>query len=186
MIAFPNAIMLISDDSDRAFMEQLYLEYSNIMYAVAMSILKNPEDAEDAVQEAIIRIIEKISILKGKNSCTLRSYIVITIKRVSINLAVKKGRHPYADVDEEFWDSIEDTDAPVEDLVIVNIEHEELKQALRKLPKRERDILKWKYYELWPDEEIAQALGIKKNSVRKYLTHARRLLKAILEEKQSE
>jgi RNA polymerase sigma factor (sigma-70 family) len=86
----------------------------------------------------------------------------------------------------DFIESIEDTNASVEDLVMIDIEHEELIKALRQLPQREQNILRWKYYELWPNEEIAQALGIKKNSVRKYLMNARRLLKAILEEKQSE
>ncbi|MGI6215831.1 MAG: RNA polymerase sigma factor [Christensenellales bacterium] len=186
MIAFPNAILLIEDDSDRAFMERLYLNYSKLMYAVAMKRLSNPQDAEDAVHEAILRLMKKISLLKQKNSYVLRRYIVVTIDRVSIDLAIKKGRHPFTAIEEDFIESIEDTNASVEDLVMIDIEHEELIKALRQLPQREQNILRWKYYELWPNEEIAQALGIKKNSVRKYLMNARRLLKAILEEKQSE
>jgi RNA polymerase sigma-70 factor (ECF subfamily) len=63
MIAFPNAILLIQDDSDRAFMERLYLNYSKLMYAVAMKRLSNPQDAEDAVHEAILRLMKKISLL---------------------------------------------------------------------------------------------------------------------------
>ena len=60
LIDIPITILLIEDDSDRAFMEQLYLDYSKLMYAVAMSRLGNPLDAEDAVHEAILRLIDKI------------------------------------------------------------------------------------------------------------------------------
>jgi len=183
LIIVPYTILLIGDDSDRAFMEQLYLDYSRLMYSVAVSRLGNPLDAEDAVHEAILRLIDKIALLREKDSCTLRRYIVITTKRVSINLGIKKGRNQSVSMDQEIIESMEDTDAVVDDRVFANIEAEELARALRELPQRERDLLRWKYYEDWPDEEIAYALGIAKNSVRKYLTHARRLLRTLVEEK---
>lgn len=183
MIGFPNAILLIEDDSDRAFMEQVYLDYSRLMYAVAMSRLGNPLDAEDAVHEAILRLIDKISLLREKDSCTLRRYVVVTTERTSINVGIKRGRNQSISVESEFLESVENTDFPVDSRVFANIEAEELSMALRLLPQRERNILQWKYYELWSDEEIAHALEIAKNSVRKYLTHARRKLRELLEDK---
>lgn len=183
MIGIPNIILLIEDDSDRAFMEQIYLNYSKLMYAVAVLRLGNPLDAEDAVHEAILRLIDKISLLREKDSCTLRRYIVVTTERTSINMGIKKGHNQSITVESEFLESFEDTDLPIDDKVFAKIEAEELIKALRLLPRRECDILRWKYYEVWSDEEIARALGIGKNSVRKYLTHARRLLRALLEDK---
>ena len=186
MLGFPSAILLIEDDSDRAFMEKLYLDYSKLMYAVAFSRLGHQADAQDAVHDALLRLIDKISLLKEKNSHVLRRYIVVTTERVAINLAVKKGRHPSVAVEENDWESLEDTEAQAEELAITNIEHEELLKAIRHLPQRQRNILRWKYYERWSDAEIAQALGVQKDSVRKYTMLARRALKALLEEKKSE
>ena len=42
---------------------------------------------------------------------------------------------------------------------------------------RTRDLLSMKYFEMRSDSEIAEKLGIGKNSVRQYLTVARRKLK---------
>lgn len=186
MIDILSITLLIEDHDDRVFMEQLYLDHAALMYAVALSRLRNPQDAEDAVHEAVLRLIGKISLLRQKDSCTIRRYIVITVDRVSINLAIKRGRHPSTATDQAFLESIEDTDASVEDAALTRLKHEKVKQLLRMLPQRERDLLRWKYYENRSDEEIAQALGIAKNSVRKYLTHARRQLRALLEGEESE
>lgn len=183
MILVPQTILLIHDDSDRAFMEKLYLDYSRLMFSVAMSRLGNPLDAEDAVHESILRLIDKISLLREKDSCTLRRYVVVTTERTSINVGIKRGRNQSIAVESEFLESIEDTGFPVDARAFANIDAQELNKALRLLPQRERDVLRWKYYELWSDEEIAHALGIAKNSVRKYLTHARKKLRDVAEDK---
>ena len=40
-------------------LEQTYLAYRNLMYRLAWDILQNPQDAEDAVSDALIRLMER-------------------------------------------------------------------------------------------------------------------------------
>jgi RNA polymerase sigma-70 factor (ECF subfamily) len=56
-------------------------------------------------------------------------------------------------------------------------EYESLGRALKRLPERERTLLHLKYDMEYDDEAIGQIMGIKKDSVRQYLTRARRLAK---------
>ena len=61
-------------------------------------------------------------------------------------------------------------------------EAEAMADALLRLPDRERELLRMKYYEELSDREIARLLGINSGSVRTYLTRARRKLGDILKE----
>ena len=54
--------------------------------------------------------------------------------------------------------------------------------ALLKLPEKDCTILRMKYFDLLTDKEIASYLEIKTDSVRYYLTLARRRLKSVLSE----
>ena len=62
--------MLDSDDDKKSF-EALYYKYRQCMYVVAYSILHNVQDAEDAVQNALIAVAnnyEKIRLLSGSKT----------------------------------------------------------------------------------------------------------------------
>ena len=69
----------------------------------------------------------------------------------------------------------------MEDELIRQAEGQAIRQALKKIHRSERDLLQMKYFDLMSDAEIAERLHIAKNSVRYYLTKARRSLKSILE-----
>ena len=45
-------------------MTAIYEKHKNTMYAVALKILKNPQDAEDAVHNAILPIIRNTDIIQ--------------------------------------------------------------------------------------------------------------------------
>ena len=57
---------------------------------------------------------------------------------------------------------------------------ERVKDAIRALPARERDILMMKFFRELSDAEIAEALGIRPVSVRVHLSRARAHLAALL------
>ena len=144
---------------------------------------KNSEDAQDVIHDAIIRLINKIPLLRQKDSCVLRSYIVSTIIRTSINYRIKSSRNKAVVVEKEVLESFKDEEISLEDVVLTAFTNEELVNGLKRLPQRERDLLRWKYFDDLSGEEIAHAMEIGKNSVRQYLTKARRCLLTILEEK---
>lgn len=51
-------LQMIESDEDKSKFEQLYIMYKGLMFHVAMKILKNEFDAEDAVHQAFLSLIE--------------------------------------------------------------------------------------------------------------------------------
>ena len=179
----PLTILTIDDDDDRAFMTRLYMKYSGLMYSVAYFYLENHHDAQDVVNDVVVRLIDKIPLLREKNSCVLRSYIVSAIRRTSINALRRRNRKLIMTrfFDDEAMEDIPDEHIAVEADAIAHATHDEIAAVLDKLPKKESNLLRWKYFEEYSDKEIAELIGISKDSVRAYLTKARRHMYALLE-----
>ena len=175
----PLALLTIEDDDDRAFMTQLYEKYSGLMYRVAYDCVRDYSDAQDIVNDVVVKLIDKIPLLREKESCVLRSYVVSAIRRTSLNALKKRGRK--ALLDDDALADMPDDRATVEADAIARASQADIAAALDKLPERERHLLRWKYFEEYTDEEIAALLGIGKDSVRAYLTKARRHMRALLE-----
>ena len=53
-------LQMIETPEDKSKFTVLYEEYRDYMYRVALAILHNPEDAEDAVHYAFVKIAENI------------------------------------------------------------------------------------------------------------------------------
>ena len=68
------------------------------------------------------------------------------------------------------------------DVVLRNAEIESLIAGLKRLPERDRWLLEMKYFRRMRDAEIARQLEIRENSVRMYLTKARRKLGELIAE----
>ncbi len=53
-------LTMIDSDEDKSKFEVIYENYRNLMFFVAKKILYSDSDAEDAVQDAFIRIINNL------------------------------------------------------------------------------------------------------------------------------
>lgn len=68
----------------------------------------------------------------------------------------------------------------------ISKELESLSDAVLRLPDREKDILYFKYILEKTDAEIAEDLSIRPDSVREYLTRARRAAKRLMEQEENQ
>lgn len=183
MFLFPVEILLIEDDNDRCFMEQLYIDQEKAMYYWANRILGNKEDSSDAVHSACIALINNISTLRNLNSATLHSYVVSTTRNTAIDLYRKRARQNefMFPVGDDVMNSFPDSGA-IEDNMLFEENSVKLKEAIARLPINESNLLRWKYFDGLSDQEIAEYLNIKTRSVRAYLTKARRHLHELMTE----
>ena len=104
--------------------------------------------------------------------------------RLSINYVVKRDRQSkYSFIaDDEVLSQQPDLDSDIEEHLIHNCEITTIKAALLKLSEKDRTILRMKYFDGLRDGDIVNYLNIKANSVRYYLTLARRRLYASMME----
>ena len=96
----PYCILVIEDDDDRAFMEQLFVDYHRLMYHEIFKLVHNQWAAEDVMQSTLVRLIDKIPELRSKDRNHLVNYIITASKNQSRNYLRDSGRHSTSDLQE--------------------------------------------------------------------------------------
>ena len=74
-------LQMIETPEDKSKFIILYEEYRDYMYRVALAILHNPEDAEDAVHYAFVKIAENIDRLGALNTLKTKAERREALKR---------------------------------------------------------------------------------------------------------
>ena len=85
-------LTVIEDEGDRSMLERLYEEYAGLMRNRAYAILKNASDAEDAVQDAFIRMIDHLDKLTDIHGVRTKWYVVTAAENAAIDIYRKKKR----------------------------------------------------------------------------------------------
>lgn len=175
MMFIPVAILSIGNEDDRAFMVRLYVDYRWLMYKVALSVVREPQLAEDMVSQTLCEMIDNLEKIRAVDCCKLRGYIVSFVRNVSVDFVRKRDRQG-----KYFFLTGEEAEVAAEDSVDENLirmaEIDALKKGLARLSENERLLLTMKYFDGLSDEEIAARLGVAKASVRTYLMRARNRL----------
>lgn len=167
---FPLAILTIENDDDREFMAKLYIEYRWLIFSEAKKLV-GYNVAEDIVQDSIVKLIDKIDLLKTFDKKRATSYIAETAKNSAISYLRGSGNRP---IFFDTVDSFEDSGIDVERIAIKNLDYESLRKIWPKLKPETQTLLIMKYELLLSNEEIAERYSIKAESVRMRLTRARR------------
>jgi len=175
----------LHNESDREFLIELYQSHYDIVYRKIGATIGDEAEVDDLCQECFIRLIKKISLLRGLKCNILTSYVVITSRNIALDY-LKHSRvqdqYLYYDIEEDWVASLHDPVIGAEELIVQQENVEEVSQALSKLPERQREMIYMKYILDLSDNEIAQLLGMNPDSVRVYLHRARQQAKVILRE----
>lgn len=146
----------------------LVRDYSGLLYRVALSLLHNPAEAEDVVQDVFVRVLQRRRELE--RIIDMRPWLV----RIAWNLALDRMRrvHPQQ-LDEAFAASMVSTDTPADQAVAEAARIRRVLAAMDKLPRQERQTLLLSAMEELSTAEIAAVLGKSESSVRSLLFRAR-------------
>lgn len=172
-----HTISTLKTDGEREFISKLYTQYYSIMKKRAYEITYDYTVADDLINDAFIKFIEKIEVLSMLDGCKRTSYVVYTIRNISINYIKKRAlenKTMFIGVSDDFIESISDVRASVEEISSTREESEELAKSLNQLSKRDRELLYYKYNLEMSDKEISEIMHIPINNIRQYLTRARR------------
>ena len=135
------------------------------LYRAALAILGDPHEAEDAVQDAFLRFLER--------SPRDLEYPNAWLMRVLVNGCKSRLRLR--------WRRVEPLP---ETLPVPGPEEREKLEEFYSLPPEDRTILHLFYYEGYSTEEIAGMLRLQPSSVRSRLTRARQKLRKLLDNPQ--
>lgn len=152
------------------YMEHLVNKYSDTVIRIAFSYLKNMSDAEDAVQDVFLRIIDK------KPSFNDESHERFWITRTTINICKNKLN--------VFWNKNKcSIDEIAESACYDNYnEDNSVFKAVMSLADKYREVVHMYYYEGYTTPQISKLTGKSEGTVRSLLARAREKLKKILKE----
>ena len=186
MLFFPIAILAITDETDREFMKALYIKYHKNMFRMARALTDSNHDAEDAVSDACVSLINKISFLRRLDCNVLEGYIISTVKNAAYMLHRKRNARREADNGEEILQFITDDNSAPDGRILQECRIVELMSAIDQLSESDQAIIRMKYFEKLSDREIAKLLEIKEVSARSRLTRARKRIYELLGGQQDE
>ena len=186
MNMLPLALLLIEDESDRAFMISVYEEHRKLMLQKAKSMLKSDWDVHEVIGDACGKLVAKVDVLRQLSGDSLRRYVVITVEHAAIDLIRKKNReNQYVFLsDDEILQSIPSKENAVDETIIRAGELKTLKLALSKLSNRDRWIMSMRYDEQLSHREMARRMGVKEKSVSVILDRVYKRLRVILEKEE--
>lgn len=156
------------DHSNR--LEELVDKHEHTLYRAALALLGDPQEAEDAVQDAFLRYLEKRPELRdeGHEKAWL---LKVTANRCKSALRTKR-RHPAVELLDVY---------PAPDR-----ESRELMEGILALPANQRAAVHLHYYEGYTSEEIGSILGQRPGTVRSHLSRAREALRRYLTDEEGE
>ncbi len=163
----------------RAFME-LVSPYRSRLIRKAVSMLGNPQDAEDILQEALVTAYRALKSFRGESGIYTWLYRIVVNKCRDFHRSKKNA--PSDSLDAVAF-MIHDDRIDLEKNLELSTESTYLIQQINTLDKRYREILVMRYFDDLSYQEIASVLKIQVGTVKSRLFKARELLKrAILQD----
>ncbi len=149
--------------------EEIFRTYTDRLFAIAFTVCQNREDAEDAVQDTLIRYCG------AKKDFESEEHIRAWLIRVVINRA--------KDIRASFWRRKRaGWEEEMAALPFEEPEDSRLFEAVMGLEEKYRVVIHMFYYEDYDIREIARILGCPGGTVKSRLSRARALLKNTLKE----
>ncbi len=165
---------------------ELVKPYERRVYAAALAILRNPTDAEDVAQEAMVKALANIRQFRAE--ARFSTWLI----QITVNEALMRRRRERTVVMESIDDRREEESeyaprdfADWREIPSESLERKEIRQrladALARLDRKYREVFVLRDMEQLNIQETAEALGISTASVKTRLLRARLMLRDLLD-----
>lgn len=159
------------------YFHMLYVRYKKVVFAVALGLLDNPQDAEEVTMDTFVQAYRSLPrLIERGQTIHLRPWLITIVTHSSQNRKRHDGRQrrppPGISLDTDDGRSlVEDTLCGLvpsaEDEAIQHENNEEAYRLLRQLPQRQRIIVLLHYIGGLSGAEIASILGSKPDALKK-------------------
>lgn len=168
------ALAVLDTEERRNELSEFYAEHKNALYAFALSRTHNREKAEDAVQEAFLRIAKYPDRFFALEVHKRMSYAVIVTGNAVKDILNESARFS------ELPETVEDNSPSVEDITLGSVAAEGLKAFIMAMPEAQREAIILKMVHGMTTAEIAAALNISEPTARKRVSNAYKTIEKFL------
>ncbi|MDE3150020.1 MAG: RNA polymerase sigma factor [Acidobacteriota bacterium] len=164
--------------ADEEALAALVMQYASTLYRVAFSVLRNSADAEDAVQEAFLRVLRHRDNLDEVRD--RRVWLIRIVWNIVLDRKRRARTRPETDDVAELARVLPSNGLSAEQVAAAAQHHARVLACVERLPLKERRVLQLSAFEELSSVEIASILGITESSVRSRLFRARNLMAGML------
>ena len=161
---------------NKLILDRVYRLFREPLLHYAQKILRNETDAEDAVQQSFLYLMQHPEGIRSVNSPETLHYLSVIVKHQAIDMIRKRGREVALEELPEgsYRQSFPEPRATA------------LERAMQKLPNKMRELLILRYSDELKPKEIAALLEMKPDTVRRTIHRARGELKKLLRAEKEE
>ena len=174
---------------DRFAMEQLLVRAQEVAYRFSLLVCGHPEDAEDVMQEALLKTYRHLNRIDRPEA--FRTWLYTTVRNACLMKRRRRVGEPahFVSLDQGGEDrdgpmpplEVVDDTPPVEQRLIDDWVDRRLREALKKLPPEYRMIVVMREMEGLSTREVATVSGYSEANVKTRLHRARVMLRKYLE-----
>jgi RNA polymerase sigma-70 factor, ECF subfamily len=167
-------IAAIAAGDERA-MRTLYNRHRVRVFRFAVRLVDDAASAEDVVSEAFIEVWRQADRFEGRSSVSTWIMSIARFKALSV-----RRRRQETVLDEKLAETVADQSSSPEQIVLEMDRSAQLRACLTQLSPDHREIIDLVYYHDKTIEEVAEIVGVPKNTVKTRMFYARRRLAELL------
>jgi RNA polymerase sigma-70 factor, ECF subfamily len=173
-----NELIRKAQKGDTVAFEAILRTYERQVLTLAQQVVQNQHDAEDIAQEVFITLYRKISLFRFESS--FFSWLYRIVMNTSFNYVKGRRYHEFLtnEEDEDKYYAVADDNSS--DMTESEDFQEHLKEALCRLPEKQRTVFIMRHSQHLKIKEIADILGVGDGTVKKYLFRATEKLRSLL------
>lgn len=171
-------IKRILDGNHNAY-GQLVDQYKDLVFSLALRMLKNREEAEEVAQDAFIKVYKSLDKFKGDSKFSTWIYKV-TYNTCLDNIKKNKKHLNNVSIDEFTFNKIETIDNALEGMIKAE-KSSLIKQCINRLSSDDSYLLTLYYFEELSLDEMSDIINASSNTIKVKLFRARKKLAVILE-----
>jgi RNA polymerase sigma-70 factor (ECF subfamily) len=175
-----NILITAIKNGDTKAYAQLVDRYKDLVYTLALRMLKHREEAEEVAQDTFIKVFKSLDKFKGDSKFS--TWIYRVAYNTCLDTIKKNKKHLNNVAIDEFTFNKLDTIDNALDNIIEEEKSDLIKKCINKLPEDSSALLTLFYFEELSLEEISKIINIEANTVKVKLFRARKKLAVILEQ----
>ena len=153
---------------DAETFKRVFLPLHAKLYRMAYRFVENQADAEDMVQECYIKLWQKRN--EWSSVQNPESFSVTIIKHVCLDFLRKKKPESLS------TDALQLTTGSSETQIEQREQLEKVQSIVTRLPEKQKQVVKLKYWYDLPDEDIEKQTGLKRGNIKMILSRTRKMI----------
>jgi RNA polymerase sigma-70 factor (ECF subfamily) len=173
-------------DGNHFCLEKLIHRHQNRVFAYILMVVKDKQLADDIFQDTFIKVIKTIRSGAYKEEGKFIQWVMRIAHNLIIDYFRKSKRIPVIDNDNsdfDIFDTIRFTDPSIEDQIITEQIHDDVRNLIEFLPEEQKEVLFMRHYAEMSFKDIAEQTDVSINTALGRMRYALINLRKLIKEK---